>query len=181
MAETTAGTQVPGDANGAKGAFPPFDSSTFASQIVWLVIAFGLLYLLMSKIALPRIAGILADRSSKISADVAAAQRAKADSDAAVAAYETSLARARAKAQSIAGETRAAVTAETDVTRKTLEAELSAKLAAAEAQITATKTAALGSVNGIAVEAASAIVEQLIGKAPEPQSVQVAVNAAVAN
>lgn len=181
MAESHAGTEVPGAEHGAKGAFPPFDSSTFASQILWLVIAFGLLYLLMSKIALPRIAGILADRSSKISADLAAAQKAKADSDEAVAAYETSLIKARAKAQGIATETRAAVTAETDATRKSLEADLSTKLAAAEAQITATKTAALGSVNGIAVEAASAIVEQLLGKAPEPQAVQAAVNAAVTN
>jgi F-type H+-transporting ATPase subunit b len=180
MAESTAGTEVPAD-HGAKGVFPPFDSSTFASQILWLVIAFGLLYLLMSKIALPRIAGILADRSSKISSDLAAAQKAKADSDEAIAAYETSLIKARAKAQTIAAETRAAVTAETDTTRKSLEGDLSAKLAAAEAQITATKTSAMTNVGAIAAEATTAIVEQLLGKAPEPEAVQAAVHAAVTN
>ncbi|WP_413988844.1 F0F1 ATP synthase subunit B [Labrys okinawensis] len=181
MAESTAGTEVPADAHGAKGSFPPFDSSTFASQILWLVIAFGLLYLLMSKIALPRIAGILADRSSKISSDLAAAQKAKADSDEAIAAYETSLIKARAKAQNIASETRAAVTAETDATRKSLEADLSAKLAAAEDQIAATKQSAMGNVSAIAIDATTAIVEQLLGKAPEPDAVQAAVGAAVAN
>jgi F-type H+-transporting ATPase subunit b len=180
MAATTAGTEVPAESH-KDGAFPPFDSSTFAAQIVWLVIAFGLLYLLMSKIALPRVAGILDDRARKIQADLEAARKARADSDAALAAYETSLVQARAKAQSIANETRHAVTAETDATRHQLETELSAKLAAAEAQITATKTAALGSVNGIAVDAASAIVEQLIGKAPDLHTVQAAVDAAVSN
>lgn len=179
MAETNAGTEVPGGGHGEKGAFPPFDSSGFASQLVWLVIAFGLLYILMSKIALPRIAGILSERSSKIAADLAAAQKAKADSDEAVASYQTSLIKARAKAQSIAAETRAAVSAETDTTRKSLEADLSAKLAAAEAQILATKQAALGNVSGIAVDATNAIVEQLLGKAPEPHTVQAAVDAAM--
>jgi F-type H+-transporting ATPase subunit b len=148
---------------------------------VWLVIAFGLLYLLMSRIALPRIAGILDDRAAKIGADLTAAQKARADSDAALAGYETSLAQARAKGQSIASETRQAVTAETNATRQKLESELSARLATAESQIAATKTAALGSVNGIAVDAASAIVEQLIGKAPDAHIVQAAVDAAVPN
>jgi F-type H+-transporting ATPase subunit b len=179
MAESTAGTEVPGD-HGAKGVFPPFDSSTFASQILWLVIAFGLLYLLMSKVALPRIAGILADRSSKISSDLAAAQKAKADSDEAIAAYETSLIKARAKAQNIAAETRAAVTAETDATRKSLEDDLSGKLSAAEAQIAATKAGAMSNVGTIAADATAAIVEQLIGKAPETDAVQAAVSAAMA-
>ncbi|MDQ0391643.1 F0F1 ATP synthase subunit B [Labrys monachus] len=180
MAATTAGTEVPAESH-KDGAFPPFDSSTFASQIVWLVIAFGLLYLLMSRIALPRVAGILDDRAGKIAADLDAARKARAESDAALATYETSLAQARAKAQNIAAETRQAVTAETNATRQQLEAELSAKLATAETQITATKTAALGSVNGIAVEAAAAIVEQLIGKAPDAHTVQAAVDAAVSN
>src|ERR1700761_1458313 len=105
MAATTAGTEVPAEPH-KDGAFPPFDSSTFASQIIWLVIAFGLLYLLMSRIALPRVAGILEDRASKIGADLEAARRARAESDAALASYETSLVQARAKAQSIASETR---------------------------------------------------------------------------
>src|SRR5256885_2047231 len=115
MAETThAGTEVPAGEHGAKGAFPPFESGTFASQIVWLVIAFGLLYILMSKVALPRVADILKLRGDTIASDLAAAQRMKAESDAAVAAYEQSLARARAEAQSIAGRTHDAMAAETE-------------------------------------------------------------------
>jgi len=180
MAETNTGTEVPGGEGGAEGAFPPFDSSTFAAQLLWLALAFGLLYYLMSKIALPRVAGILENRANRIATDLDAAQALKTQSDAALASYEASLADARAKAQGIAGETRAAVDAEAEATRKSLEADLGGKLSAAEAQITATKTAALGNVRSIAVEAAGAIVEQLVGRTPDRHAVEAAVDAAVA-
>ena len=180
MAETNTGTEVPGGEGGGEGTFPPFDSTTFASQLIWLALAFGLLYYLMSKIALPRVAGILENRANRIATDLDAAQALKTQSDTALASYEAALAGARAKAQTIAGETRAAVDAETEITRKSLEAELGAKLSAAESQIEATKTAALGNVRSIAVEAASAIVERLVGRAPEGHAVEAAVDAAVA-
>jgi F-type H+-transporting ATPase subunit b len=180
MAEMKTGTEVPAGEHGAKGGFPPFDSSTFASQILWLVLAFALLYYLMSKIALPRVAGILENRANRISTDLEAAQALKTQSDTAMASYEAALAEARGKAQTIAGETRAAVDAEAETTRKSLEAELGNKLAAAESQISATKATALGNVRSIAVEATSAIVERLIGRAPDSQTVTAAVDAAVA-
>jgi len=179
MAETTgAGTEHPAEGHGG-GAFPPFASETFASQLVWLVLAFGLLYLLMSRVALPRVAGILETRRGRIASDLKAAQQMKADSDRAVEAYEASLAQARAKAQSIAADTREVVSAETDAKRKTIEAELAKKLAAAEEQIAATKATALGNVRNIAAEAASTIVERLTGSAPDGASITAAVDQAV--
>jgi F-type H+-transporting ATPase subunit b len=179
MAETTqSGTQHPAEGHGS-GAFPPFASETFASQIVWLAIAFGLLYLLMSRIALPQVAAILEARGKRIASDLDAAQASKAESEAAAAAYEASLEQARSRAQSITGETRASMHAEAETTRKSLEAELHAKLASAEESIAGTKEAALGSVRGIASEAASAIVERLTGKAPDRKSVEAAVDTAV--
>ena len=89
------------------------------------------------------------------------------------------LADARSRAHGIAGETRDAVTAETETTRKSLEAELAAKLAAAEETINATKATALGSVRNIASDAASAIVEKLTGRAPDAKAVETAVESAV--
>ena len=177
MAETThEGTEQP---EGHSGAFPPFETSTFASQILWLAIAFGLLYWLMSRLALPRVAGILEGRASAIASDVRAAQAMKAESDAAVAAYEASLAEARARAHQIASETRDKVAAETETTRKGLEAELGQKLAAAEEAIEKTKATALGNVRTIAVDAAGAIVEKLTGRPAEPASVSQAVDTAI--
>ncbi|MGV3633651.1 MAG: F0F1 ATP synthase subunit B', partial [Pseudorhodoplanes sp.] len=93
---TLATTQAPG---GAKPPFPPFNPETFASQILWFAITFVLLYLLMSRVALPRVGAILSERSGRISGDLADAQKAKDDTDAAIAGYESKLADARANAQ----------------------------------------------------------------------------------
>ena len=102
MAEPTAHTEAPA----GHPAFPPFQSEHFPSQLLWLTVSFVLLYVLMSKIALPRIGSILAERSRIIGDDLAAAERLKEQSDAAHAAYEKALAEARARAQGIASATR---------------------------------------------------------------------------
>ena len=115
---TSAHTEQPG---GPKGAFPPFDKTTFASQLFWVVICFVALYLLISRIAVPRIGGILDDRAKRIENDFAEAEKA----------------------------------------------------------IAATKTAAMGNVRGIAVDAAGAIVERLVGTAPAAPAIAAAVDEAL--
>jgi len=169
---TAAHTEVPHE---AKGQFPPFNPNTYASQLVWLAIAFVVLYVLMSRLALPRIATIIENREKAIAGDLAEAEKLKAQSEEAVAAYEKALADARNRAQGIANETRERQTAEADKTRKALEDRLNAKLADAEKTIAATKQAAMTNVRGIATDAARAIVERLIGKAPDDKTVDAAV------
>ncbi len=169
---TSAHTEVPG---GAKPAFPPFNKETFASQLVWFVVFFIAIYVLISRFAIPRIGGILAARRDSIASDLAEAGKLKAKSDEALAAYEKSLADARGRAQTLANETRDRLNAQAEVNRKRLEAELNAKLAAAEATIASTKTAAMANVRGIATEAASAIVQRLIGTVPAAKTVDDAV------
>ncbi len=160
---------------GGKPPFPPFNKETFVSQLVWLVIFFVALYAIISKLAIPQLGGIIEARSRKIDGDLAEAKRLKDQSDAAIAAYEKSLADARARAQTLAGETRDKLAAEAEVSRKKLEAELNARLAKAEQTIAATKTSAMANVQGIAVDTATAIVERLIGTAPSGSAVQAAV------
>jgi len=172
MATNTAHTQAPG---GAKEPFPPFQQDTFASQLLWLVLIFGALYLLMARVALPRVGRIFAARSSQIENDLAEANRLKGETEAAITAYEKVLADARADAQSIAGKTRDALMAEADKRRKALEDQLGRKLEEAEKAIVTTKTAAMSNVKGIATEAASAIVQRLIGQAPSDKTVADAV------
>ncbi len=171
MAETTAHTEAPGE----KHAFPPFESQHFPSQLFWLALTFVLLYVLMSRIALPRIGGILTARSKHIADDLAAAQRLKDQSDAANATYQKSLADARARAQGIANDTREQQAAEAAATNKKLEAQLHEKLAAAEQSIAATRSAAMGNVGSIASDTAAAIVERLIGTVPAQGDVAAAV------
>ena len=173
---TTAHTEAPG---GHKAPFPPFEADTFASQLFWLVIAFGALYLLSSRVLLPRVGGIIDARANKIEGDLSEAQRFKAEADAANAAYEKALADARARAEALASANREKQMAEADSKRKALEQQLDAKLAEAEKTITVTKTAAMSNVRGIATEVAAAIVKQLIGTEPSSQAVTDAVGAAL--
>ena len=174
--ETNSHTEQP---SGHKGAFPPFNPATFASQLFWLVIAFVLLYVLMAKVALPRVGSIIENRQKRIADDLAGAASLKAESDAAIAAYEKALADARARAQALAAETRDKLNAQAEERRKALEAELNIKLADAEKQIAKTKSDAMTNVRGIAVEAASAIVERLIGTVPAAPAVTAAVDDAL--
>lgn len=170
MAEPTAHTEHPA----GHGAFPPFQSEHFPSQLLWLAVCFALLYVLMSRIALPRIGSILAERSRLIGDDLKAAERLKEQSDAAHAAYDKALADARGRAQSIASSTRQQQASEAEAAQKRLEAQLHERLAAAEQSIAATRTAAMGNVRTIAADTASAIVERLIGKAPAAHEVTAA-------
>ncbi|MGB9207190.1 MAG: F0F1 ATP synthase subunit B [Pseudolabrys sp.] len=169
---TTAHTEAPG---GHKGTFPPFDSHTFASQLVWLVITFVLLYVVLAKVALPRVGGIIAERQKRIDDDLAQANSFKTQSDSAIAAYEKALADARNRAQSIANDMREKQTAEAESVRKKIEDQFNVKLADAEKAIAATKQAAMANVRGIATDAAKAIVERLTGKAPADTAIDAAI------
>jgi F-type H+-transporting ATPase subunit b len=173
MANETAptGTSVEVPAGGHARPFPPFDKQTFPSQLLWLTLTFVTLYLTMSKIALPRIGSILEQRRARISSDIAEAQRLKGESDAAIAAYEKSLAEARARAQALLNDSRQQQAAEAEAARKALDATLNARIAEAESRIAETKSAAMANVRGIATEAAAAIVERLIGIAPGSRDV----------
>jgi F-type H+-transporting ATPase subunit b len=172
MAEPTAHTETPA----GHSTFPPFQSVNFPSQLVWLAVTFVLLYVLMSRIALPRIAGILADRDKRIADDIAAANRFKEQSEAAHAAYEKALADARNRAQSIANATREQQAAAAEATNKRLEAQLHERIAAAEQSIATSRTSAMSNVGSIASDTAAAIVERLIGQTPAAHEVAAAVS-----
>jgi F-type H+-transporting ATPase subunit b len=157
-------TGVASEGGHGSGVFPPFDQSTFASQLLWLAISFGLFYLLMQKVIMPRIAGILATRHDAIARDLDEAARSKAEADAAIAAYEQELAAARAKGNAIAATARDAAKAKAAADRAAIEAELNNKIVAAEGRIAQIKQSALADVGAIAEETAAAVVQQLLGR-----------------
>jgi len=173
---THAGTEVPGGP-AHEATFPPFDPNNFSAELIWLAITFGLIYYLMSKIALPRVGKILAARKDKIDSDLAAAGKAQEDAAAAAAAHEKTLAEAKGKAQAMGQAAHAEVQAQADARRAKLEAELNDKLAAAETQIASTKAAAMANVESIATDAASAILQHVTGKPADPAAVSAAIAA----
>jgi F-type H+-transporting ATPase subunit b len=172
MAAPTANTE----AHGGQHSFPPFETQNFPSQLFWLVVTFVLLYALMSRIALPRIGSIIADRSKRIADDIGSAEEFKKRAEEAHAAYEKALADARSRAQAIANATRQQQAAAAEENNKRLEAQLHERLAAADKSIAATRGAAMGNVGTIAGDTASAIVERLIGKAPAAHEVAAALD-----
>jgi F-type H+-transporting ATPase subunit b len=171
MAAKNGHTEVPGGGH----KFPPLQIETYASQLIWLTLAFVALYLLMSRVALPRIGSIIEDRRQRIASDFAEAERLKAESDAALAAYEKSLTDARGRAQALANETREREAKAAESARKTLDAKLNTQIAEAEKTIAARRLAAMTNVKGIAVDAAAAIVQRLTGSAPASRDVEAAV------
>jgi F0F1-type ATP synthase, subunit b len=171
-------TGVAHDDAHATGVFPPFDASTYPSQLLWLVITFGLFYLLMKKVLVPRVGGILEQRHDRIAQDLDEAARLKTEADVAVETYERELAAARSKAHTIGETAREAAKSKAAVDRAAIEAELAQKLSAAETRIGEIKAQAFAQVGAIAEETAAAIVDQLIGSKASADDIKTAIAAA---
>ncbi|ODR97842.1 hypothetical protein AUC69_01670 [Methyloceanibacter superfactus] len=157
---------------------PQLNPLDWAPQLIWLLVTFGVLYLLMVWIALPRIGSVIETRAAHIAADLAAAERLRRETEEAIAAYEQALAEAKQKAHAIVEEGRVKLKAETDAERAKLDAQLAAKGEEAEARIEKAKVAAMKDVNAVASDVAADIVKKLIGTAPAKAEVDKAVSAA---
>ncbi|MDX8438107.1 F0F1 ATP synthase subunit B [Mesorhizobium australafricanum] len=175
VGDTHAGTAVPAAEH---EAFPPFNAATFPSQILWLVITFGLFYLFLKRVVMPRLGAIIDVRNDRITQDLDHAARLKGEADAAVAAYEQELAEAKANANKIGQQANDAAKAQAEGTRKKLEAELEKKLGAAEASIASIKAKAMKEVGTIAEDTTSAIVEALVGGKTDKSEIAAAVKSA---
>lgn len=154
---------------------PQFEFATFPSQIVWLTITFVALYLIMSLFALPKVGGVIEQRTNRIAGDLDEAERLRREAERSSDVYQAALAEARARAHGIHQETRDQTAAELDKVRQSVEAELEAKLAAAEARISEMRGKALGAIKDIAIDSASEIVEVLTGLQADRASVAQAV------
>lgn len=160
---------------------PQLDFSTFAPQLVWLVISFVSLYFLMSKVALPRIAVVLENRRDRIANDLDEAQRLREETEDVIQKYEAELAEARAKAHGIAAETREKLNAEIALEQAKIDEKIDARMAEAEAKIAAMKDQAMGEVNKAAADTAEAVIRLLVGGRPAKATIAKAVSAARGN
>ncbi len=163
-----------------KSGLPQLNVHDFAPQLIWLLLTFGLLYLILSRVALPRIGEVIEERRDRIQRDLDAAERLKSETDQALKAYEQALADARNRASGIAKDAREKLSSETGTERAAVEAKMSAKIAEAEARIAEMKTKALTSVNDIAVGTAGAIVGKLLGQDVSEADVKKALGAGAA-
>ncbi len=157
---------------------PQLDFSTFPNQIFWLVLTLIAIYLILSRVALPRIGSVLAERQGTITNDIAKAEDLKQQAVEAEEAYNRALAEARAEAQRIAAEARAEIQADLDTAIAKADAEISAKAAESEKAIAEIRAGALESVKEVAKETAADIVAAMGGKA-DADAVAAAVDARV--
>ena len=153
---------------------------TYASQIFWLAVFFGLTFFVIGMGMLPKIAGTVEARNQKIASDLAAAETARALADETEAAYRARMEEARAAALKAKQDAKTAATLEAEKRVKAVDAELAEKMAAAEASLRAAQTKAVGEIESVAAEAAQEIVAKVSGLTIDKASAERAVKAALA-
>ena len=173
MAKTDTATATTGHVEGAGGkVFPPLDATTFVPQLVWLALTFGLLYVLVKRLILPRVGEVIEERRERIERDLAKAEGLKTETEQALVNYERALGEARARANAVAKDMHAKLTAEVDAERSKLDGQMAQRIAEAEARIAQGKARAMAGVGEIAGTTAGAIVAKLIGREVSADEVQ---------
>jgi F-type H+-transporting ATPase subunit b len=167
--------EAPGEVDHAVTGLPQLNFETWPSQIFWLLVALVVLYYLMSKIALPRIASALEERADAIASDLDRAEELKRKAEEAERDYRQALAEARAKAQAIAAATRAEIQKEVDAATERADAEISARAAEGERRIAEIRDSAIQSVRQVAGETAVAVVDRIMPGVADEQAVRSAV------
>jgi F-type H+-transporting ATPase subunit b len=157
---------------------PQLNPLDWAPQFIWLLITFGILYLLMVKVVLPRIGGVIDARAAHIAKDLAEADKLRRETEEAIAAYEQALAEAKQKAHAIIDAGRTKLKEEMAAERGKLDQELGKKSAEAEARINAAKVSAMKEVSAVAADVAADIVRQLIGSVPSKAEIEKAIQEA---
>lgn len=156
--------------------FPPFNPDYFVTQIFWLLLTFGVLYVLLSKVFLPRVGETIEERSSRIADDLDAASRMQREAEEAEKSYESALADAKAKAHNVSESTRQAVDAEIKTEIDAADEQAAKAAEAAEQRIGVIRDKAMANIESVAADAAQAAVEALTGKKPTLAAVKKALN-----
>lgn len=175
LAHSTAGTEVPGQS----GGFPPFKTETYPAQIFWLAVTFAVLFVVMWRVAVPKIGGAIGDRKKRIAGDIETAEAHRRNAAKASADYDAALASARARAHAVAEENRRRLQNEIDGAKAKAEAEAQDALNKADARIAASRDEAKGHVADAARDAAAAIVARLTGETVSAEEASAAVSAAM--
>lgn len=159
------------------GGLPQLDFSTFPNQIFWLVVSLVVVYIIVSKVILPRIGGVLEERHSVISDYISQAADFKTQAEEAEADYEAALAQARAEAQAIAVETKADIQKELNKAVAKADAKIAAKTAESEKAIAAIRESAVENVREVAMVTTAEIVAALMPSVSDDAAVKKAVTA----
>jgi F-type H+-transporting ATPase subunit b len=159
---------------------PQLNAATFPAQLVWLAIIFAALYVLMTRVALPRVEEVVEARRSRLDADLERAQALRDEAQGLIEAYEKALAEARGEAMRVAAVVATEIKAASAERQAALQADLSARVVAAEYRIAAAKTDALANVRGMAADVAADVARRIAGVTADPVAAETAVAGALA-
>lgn len=176
MAETQ--TEV---AAAGQGGLPQFDATTFETQLVWLLLSFVVLFIIVSRMALPRVTKVLEEREERIATDLDTAERLRREAEDVKNAYEVSVVEARRKAQETIMTAKDSIKADIAKAQAELDAKLGAKAAEAEAGIAKAREQALADIDAVASEVAAEMVTKLAGVDVDAKETGKAVKAALAD
>ncbi|QBX34690.1 F0F1 ATP synthase subunit B' [Paracoccus liaowanqingii] len=146
---------------------PQLDMTTFGNQIFWLVVTLVVLYLVLSRVALPRIAAVLSDRQGAVTGDLMAAEEFKLKAREAEAAYDKALADARTEAQGIVAQNRATIQGQLDAAIAKADAEIAARTAESETRIREIRVSADASAREVARDVTAELVRSFGGQADD--------------
>jgi F-type H+-transporting ATPase subunit b len=172
-AETTnTGTEAP------KGGFPPFKPETYPAQLFWLAVTFTFLFVVLWRVAAPRISSVLAERKGRIAGDIGSAEQHKKDAEAALASYNNALAAARDSARGVGEDNRKRIAADAEKAKAVADAQARDAASKAESRIAGVRAEARGRISKAAEEVAIDIVSRLTGETVSSDEAAAAVRAA---
>ena len=145
------------------GGMPQLNPEFWISQIFWLTLTFGILYVVLSKLILPKISENLELRKSQIQENIEAADKQRQSSDAKLKEYDEIISKSKLDANNIFKEARENVLKEIDSKKKILDEQIEAELEKAEQEINKLKKGSSEKINKIAIETTSELLVKLIG------------------
>ena len=145
------------------GGMPQLNPEFWISQIFWLTLTFGILYIVLSKFILPKISANLELRKSQIQENIEAADKQRQDSESKIKEFEKIILKSKSEAKSIFKETREKTLKDINSKKETLEKQINEEIKKVEKEINELKKTAPQRINKIAIETSSEILKSLLG------------------
>tara|TARA_Y200000002_G_scaffold313968_1_gene271559 strand:- start:25 stop:615 length:591 start_codon:yes stop_codon:yes gene_type:complete len=157
--------------SGESGGMPQLNPEFWVSQIFWLVLTFGLLYIILSKLILPKISNNLESRKSQILENIETAEKQREESEKKVKEFEKIILESKIEAKNYFNEARQKILEDITIKKNSLDKDIDDEISAAEQEIKNLKTASSEKIKNIAIETSSELIKQLIGEEANNSSI----------
>ena len=158
------------------GGMPQLNPEFWISQIFWLILTFGTMYVVLSKFILPKISNNLESRKSQILENIEAAEKQREDSEAKLKEYDEVILKSKSEAKTMFNQTREKALKDIIAKKEVLDQQIDDEINKAEKEIEVLRVSATGKINKIAIETSSELLEKLIGSGVNSSSISAIVN-----